>query len=473
MKKSIVAFLCAAMIGTASVPVSFADTFVNTSFTGVYKSAGATDTYGATMDIYFIDNNTFTINFSYIKDGRESFVYTFDQGTFNDTKGSVRFSAIRYDGAYTPTGTMTLELREDRILVSCDTDDGVHLFNGDMLRQFTATPSTPAPQPTQDTSVQTPTGGNETTRGSASVVINGVKYNFNPGQEPFIQDGRTYVPLRSVFSTMGMNVYWADYQYTEQLREQTITCVKNNIIVKFSRSYNDTGSNTWALTKWVDADTSNTAAGTMINTSGMQPIIENGTSYVPLRVISEAFGIEPQWDDSTKTVIINCDTSSTNQHTQETISLIEQFSPEMAEQYITADFTDIVVNSYPYYDNESKFYLFDARDQYGEIYLKISYGGYMTAIPKTVSTPTESVGSTDAPAETVTEPPVETAIEAPAEIVTETQAETDVNSSDADVQSTDEPVSDLSSDDASNADNAEEATKAPAETSEPVSESTE
>ena len=466
MKKSIVAFLCAAMIGTVSVPVSFADTFVNTSFSGIYKSAGATDTYGATMDIYFIDNNTFTINFSYVKDGRESFVYTFDQGTFNDTKGSVRFSAIRYDGAYNPTGTMTLELREDRILVSCDTDDGVHLFNGDMLRQFTATPSTPAPQPTQDPSVQTPTGGNDTsTRGSASVVINGTKYNFNPGQEPFIQDGRTYVPLRSVFSTMGMNVYWADYQYTEQLREQSITCVKNNIIVKFSRSYNDTGSNTWALTKWVDSDTSNTSAGTMINTSGMQPIIENGTSYVPLRVISEAFGIEPQWDDSTKTVIINCDTSSTNQHPQETISLIEQFSPEMAEQYITADFTDIVVNSYPYYDAESKFYLFDACDQYGEIYLKISYGGYMTAIPKTVSTPpAESVESTEAPTETVTETPAETATEAPAEAA--------VNSSNADAQSTTEPVSDVSSDDTSGTDNAEEATETPAETSEPVSEST-
>lgn len=381
MKKCIVAFVCAAMLAPSAATAVFADTFVNTTFTGYYRSAGATDTFGASMNISFIDNNTFTIQFSYKKDGRESFVYTFDQGSFNDTKGSVRFSAVRHDGAYTPTGTMTLELREDRILVSCDTDDGVHLFNGDMIRQSAPVPAT---QPTQAPQInptpQQPAASSQ--RATARVVINGTEYSFNAGQEPFIDNGHTYVPLRSVFDKMGMNVYWADYQYTDQLREQSITCVKNDTIIKFSRSYNDIGSNTWALTKWVNSETSDTAAGTMINTTGMQPIIENGTSYVPLRVISEAFGITPQWDDANKTVIIDCDTTSYNKLPAETISHIENFSSEIAAQYITDDFSDIVLNSYPYYDTTSKYYLFDAKDQYGEIYLKIAYGGYVTAIPK-------------------------------------------------------------------------------------------
>lgn len=365
------AAIAAAVTAAVSVmqPVH-ANTFVNEAFAGSYLSAGATSDNFASLDILSCTDSSVSVSFRFVKNNNEQLIYTCYDGVMNDNIGTVRFTVSYQDGSYVSDGTMSITLDSWCVKLSCDSDQGQHLFDGIMYPQFELDPySAPSQPPTFTNTTPSPGSG-------VSVVLNNETVSFPNGISPVILDDHTYVPLRSVFDSMGINVYWDEYQKTSILKAQSITCTKNSTIVQFARTFNETGYNVWSLKKWDGADTSSSSYSD-ISITELQPVIIESSSYVPLRVVSEAFGADVTWDGDTKTVYINCDTSNAYKYDAETIKNIENYSFDTARSYITADFTSVIPDQTPYYACDTKFYLFGARDQWNEVTLRISYGGYI------------------------------------------------------------------------------------------------
>ena len=109
------------------------------------------------------------------------------------------------------------------------------------------------------------------------VVIDGELLSFDV--PPQIVNGRTMVPLRGIFEYFGAEVTWLP-------ESQAIRSSSGNF-----RMYMNVGNN---------------QAG--INTSSVildsPPVIIDGRTLVPVRVVAEAFSSTVTWDDETKTVII-------------------------------------------------------------------------------------------------------------------------------------------------------------------------
>ena len=121
---------------------------------------------------------------------------------------------------------------------------------------------TPAPTPASDVKVD----------------LNGQILNFD--QPPIIVDGRTLVPLRGIFEAMGATVDW--HQDT-----QTVTSSLEGVEISLG-----IGSDTL----YRDGDP--------VKLDVPAQVVNNRT-LVPVRAIAEAYGAYVDWDDATKTVIIN------------------------------------------------------------------------------------------------------------------------------------------------------------------------
>ena len=111
-----------------------------------------------------------------------------------------------------------------------------------------------------------------------SVVVNGSKVSFDT--QPFIENGRTLVPVRAIFEALGADVSWNG-------SERKVTSVRGNITsVLYINS--------------VD-----------MYTNGNRKVIDvparivSERTYVPVRAISESFGCSVEWNEAARTVIIN------------------------------------------------------------------------------------------------------------------------------------------------------------------------
>lgn len=106
---------------------------------------------------------------------------------------------------------------------------------------------------------------------------------------PFIQNGTTYVPLRGVSETLDCDVIWDGNNNTV-------------LIYKDMRSDNSVFRNKSDEIKlYVDNQLVELKAA---NGAIVKPFIKNGTTYVPLRGVSQALGCWVRWDGQSKTVSI-------------------------------------------------------------------------------------------------------------------------------------------------------------------------
>ena len=406
MKKKIFALLLMMLI--ALTPQALADTFVNQAFVGTYLSAGATnDNYGM-LNITKCDENAIAVDFRFIKNGNEQLIYTMSEGVMDEDTGKLRFSVSYSDGRFVSNGTMTVTLTDWCVKVSCDSDQGQHLFDGTMKPQFNLNPYT---DPENIGSTDIPVTHSISMNPGVSVVLNGQTMTFPEGINPIIINDYTFVPLRSVFDKMGINVYWDQYKKNEILNAQSITCTKNDTIVQFMRTFNETGENVWTLTKWVGENT-DSAKYTRINITDLQPTIIGNTSYIPLRVVSEAFGADVGWLGEEKIVDIICDTANEYKYDNELIGKIEDYSQDIADTYITEDYTDVTADTTPYFSPQAKFYKYSATDRWGKVTLNVIYGGYIDVFPVTDE-------ATEAPAEETVEVPTDEPEEVPTDAPTE------------------------------------------------------
>ncbi|MTI69859.1 MAG: tetratricopeptide repeat protein [Firmicutes bacterium] len=104
--------------------------------------------------------------------------------------------------------------------------------------------------------------------------------------DPYISNGRTMVPLRGIFETLGATVGWDE-------KTSSIVAKKDDFLIKLK-----SGSNIAKINgKEVKLDVPVT--------------IKNGRSHVPVRVAVEAFGGELGWNGNKKMVSMNLDTKDT------------------------------------------------------------------------------------------------------------------------------------------------------------------
>lgn len=120
---------------------------------------------------------------------------------------------------------------------------------------------------------------------SIKVILNGEEITFE--QPPYIENGTTMVPMRAIFEALGASV---DYD-TET---KTITATKGNTVIKL----------------FANSDTATVNGKEVTLTSPVAN--KNGTTMVPLRLVSEALGAEVSWDEETKVVTINLDEEVTD-----------------------------------------------------------------------------------------------------------------------------------------------------------------
>lgn len=113
---------------------------------------------------------------------------------------------------------------------------------------------------------------------SVKVYVGNEKINFE-GIVPEIINSRVMVPARAVAEKLGFNVEWNE-------NESTVICSKNDKVIKL------TVGKTSAYVNDAERELDSPV------------IIKNDRTLIPLRFISEAFGMNVRWDGEQKTVYI-------------------------------------------------------------------------------------------------------------------------------------------------------------------------
>ena len=109
-----------------------------------------------------------------------------------------------------------------------------------------------------------------------------VKYNngvINFDQLPIIENGRTLVPLRAIFEKIGADVEWNG-------DTQTVTATKGDISISLTINSTTAIKNGQNIALDVPAK------------------IVSGRTLVPVRFVSDCFGVNVEWEGATQTVIL-------------------------------------------------------------------------------------------------------------------------------------------------------------------------
>lgn len=125
-----------------------------------------------------------------------------------------------------------------------------------------------------------------------NVTANGNKISFDV--PPFIEQDRTFVPVRAIFEALGAQVSWDG-------QTKTVTAQKDNTTVTMKIGKKEITVN--GVTKTLD----------------VAPQIIHDRTMVPARAVSESFGCTVGWEGSSKTVTIS--TAPINSEQSETLTV--------------------------------------------------------------------------------------------------------------------------------------------------------
>lgn len=138
-----------------------------------------------------------------------------------------------------------------------------------------------------------------------TVTVDGNTLQF-PLQDPIIIDGRTLVPMRTIFEALGADVQWIDENGVKSIIASTDSTTINMTI---------------------DSD--------KFYVNGEEKILDvpaqliNDKTLVPIRAVSESLGCSADWDNETKTVIIK--SSIPAPETEETAPETGETAPEAGD----------------------------------------------------------------------------------------------------------------------------------------------
>jgi hypothetical protein len=116
------------------------------------------------------------------------------------------------------------------------------------------------------------------------VTLDGEQIAFDV--PPQIIDGRTMVPLRAIFEALDAEVDW-------NAETRTVTATRAGVVVVMQ-----VGNSTI------------TVAGVNVELD-VPPTIIDGRTLVPARAVAESFGVNVDWNDGTRTVVLATTTSGT------------------------------------------------------------------------------------------------------------------------------------------------------------------
>lgn len=111
------------------------------------------------------------------------------------------------------------------------------------------------------------------------VYINGAELELPADQKPFIEQGRTMVPMRAIFEALGAQVHWDG-------TTRTVVGQKGEVILHLP----------------IGADKAE-VAGYDLSLSQPAMLVRDRT-FVPLRFVSEAFGAQVAWFEDSRRVFI-------------------------------------------------------------------------------------------------------------------------------------------------------------------------
>ena len=118
------------------------------------------------------------------------------------------------------------------------------------------------------------------TKDIITIMVDGVYVDCAKyGQMPVIVEGRTLVPLRSVFEALGATVEWDN-------ETRSVASVKGDVTVTLA------------------VDSKEMTVNGTVKTLDVPAQIMNDRTMVPVRAVAEAFGANVNWDNETRTVVI-------------------------------------------------------------------------------------------------------------------------------------------------------------------------
>lgn len=114
------------------------------------------------------------------------------------------------------------------------------------------------------------------------ITLNG--QNVETDAAPFIENGRTLVPIRVISESLGYDVDWDEVT-------RSVSVKNDDKVVELVID---------SKTVFID---------NKVEEIDVAPIIQSETNrtFVPIRFIAEAFGVDVGWDDETSTVFLNYD----------------------------------------------------------------------------------------------------------------------------------------------------------------------
>lgn len=118
------------------------------------------------------------------------------------------------------------------------------------------------------------------------VFINGQSKSFEPA--PFIENGRTLVPMRAFFESLGADVDWDG-------ETRTVTGIRSGIEVKLQ--IGSTKANVNSQEKILDVPAK----------------IISGRTFIPLRFVGEALGEKIEWEGATRTIRVASGSNDQNE----------------------------------------------------------------------------------------------------------------------------------------------------------------
>ena len=341
MKKTLIIAALSTML-TLGITAS-AHEYNNNAFMGKWTSRGASDADKTQLCISYMDKDHISVDFKQLTNGKELFDFTEYTGTVTNEEDHIR-AKVRFDYTdeygTTKGGYMEMAMFVDNIWLSAFSDSGVTFCNKALYPE--AQPFNPFASPFSS---------------KFSLKLNNEEQSFGE-VKPFIVNGTTYVPLRGVLDSMNLNVYWDEIVNSKE-HTQYITTTRNTKILQFVRLDKGNGFAPWTLTVWDNAraDTLD-APSANIDISEHQPIIINDRSYVPLRVLSEGYGAIIDWDDSSKTVLLNDNIASDTKKSDVEINLIQRFTPAKADETAAKYAGMARYDMTPRYTYKSKYYIY-------------------------------------------------------------------------------------------------------------------
>ena len=121
--------------------------------------------------------------------------------------------------------------------------------------------------------------------GNASMSVNGVQQSIDTqGTQPIISGGRTLLPIRSVIEAFGGSVAWEP-----STSKITVNLEKKSLELWLGKS---------------QAALNGTAVAIDSANSKVVPVVVNGRTMLPLRFVAESMGLDVQYDDTTKKIML-------------------------------------------------------------------------------------------------------------------------------------------------------------------------